>query len=200
MLPYRLRCHVCEHEWTRRVNHSPQRCPSCRTRAWAEGHKIKTRDERFWEKVQKGAGCWEWIAGRFSHGYGQFRDGPTNRLAHRVAWEMAHGPIPYNLYVCHHCDNRTCVREDHLFLGTAKDNMTDCVAKGRIARGETSGRAKLTWGQVRAIRRLYGQGWNQVQLAAAYGMSDRQISNIVRRAQWKEELQPKWDVPKEDTQ
>ncbi len=31
----------------------------------------------------------------------------------------------------HMCDNRQCVRPDHLFYGTQSDNVRDCVLKGR---------------------------------------------------------------------
>jgi hypothetical protein len=53
------------------------------------------------------------------------------RLAHRMSWEMHFGPIPEGMLVLHHCDVRRCVRPDHLFLGTARDNTRDMIAKGR---------------------------------------------------------------------
>lgn len=81
--------------------------------------------------VDRGPGCWEW-PGAQGNGYGMILM-PDGRLrgAHRVAWELANGPIPDGLFVLHHCDNRACVRPDHLFLGTQGDNVRDMYAKGR---------------------------------------------------------------------
>lgn len=78
-------------------------------------------------------GCWEWT-GATTWGYGEVnRQGISGRRVHRLAWEFAYGPIPDGLMVLHRCDNRSCVRPDHLFLGTAADNMHDMIAKGRAS-------------------------------------------------------------------
>lgn len=86
---------------------------------------------RFHDKVLVGDGCWEWAAGRSGSGYGGFAVHQRVEGAHRVAWELWNGPVPDGLQVCHRCDNPTCVRPDHLFLGTIQDNQRDKVAKGR---------------------------------------------------------------------
>jgi hypothetical protein len=89
-------------------------------------------EERFASKLVPAAnGCIEWGASRFPQGYGQIKVNYQNRKAHRVAWELAHGPIPDGLVVCHRCDNPPCCNVDHLFLGTHSDNTRDMHAKGR---------------------------------------------------------------------
>lgn len=77
-------------------------------------------------------GCWEWQgAANKKTGYGVINWRGETRYTHRVAWEFWCGLIPDGLFVCHGCDNRKCMRPDHLFLGTNQDNIDDMVQKGR---------------------------------------------------------------------
>src|SRR5258707_545503 len=92
--------------------------------------RAKQPEDRFWRHVQKSDNCWEWT-NSLARGYGAFYDGTRQVVASRFSWELHNGPITDGLWVLHRCDNRKCVRPDHLFLGTAEDNTQDSIAKGR---------------------------------------------------------------------
>jgi len=79
-------------------------------------------------------GCLEWQRGRTSAGYGQMTwvSGEGTRYTHRLAWEMAKGPIPPGQCVLHSCDNPPCCTPEHLFLGSKAENTADMVEKGRL--------------------------------------------------------------------
>lgn len=81
-------------------------------------------------------GCLLWTAQTFGIGYGRIKILGRSYAAHRVTWELSHGPIPAGMLVCHRCDTPACVRPDHLFLGTAKDNTQDMLEKGRHQHGD----------------------------------------------------------------
>lgn len=106
---------------------------------------------RFWKKVYKTPRCWIWTGARKQGpwNYGiieKDRDSRRMELAHRVSWRLHHGEIPSGLCVLHRCDNPPCVRPEHLFLGTLRDNTQDMIRKGR-ARLNCGGRkvgAKLS--------------------------------------------------------
>lgn len=77
--------------------------------------------------------CIIWTGRKWAQGrYGMDSYDGKAMGAHRVAWTKANGKISKGLLVCHKCDNGLCVNVDHLFLGTAKENMRDCIQKGRF--------------------------------------------------------------------
>ena len=83
---------------------------------------MNTVENRFWRKVKKGLGCWEWTACKDSCGYGQFSLNGSNNGAHRVSWEWANGKIPEGLQIDHLCRNPGCVNPKHLEPVTCKEN------------------------------------------------------------------------------
>lgn len=146
--------------------------------------------DRFFDLIGRKteSGCVLW-AGRVHkrNGYGLINPDNSNRSlgAHRLSYELMIGPIPDGLYVLHRCDNRLCILPTHLFVGTQLENMQDCVAKGRQARGEMLGRSKLTVESIMEIRRRCGNGESQYLLATHFGVCQQVISDIKRRKTWK---------------
>jgi hypothetical protein len=96
-------------------------------------HQLRELENRISARVsipQRG-GCHEWQGALTYNGYGRIGVNGKVQRAHRVAYELAHGPIPEGIVVCHRCDNPRCCNPDHLFLGTTQENVDDKVQKGR---------------------------------------------------------------------
>jgi hypothetical protein len=93
--------------------------------------------DHFWSLVDKSGECWIWTGTRDPQGYGvAYVPGVLGMRAHRVAYQLTYGPIASpRLFVCHRCDNPPCVRPDHMFKGTAKENAHDMKTKGRARYG-----------------------------------------------------------------
>ena len=152
---------------------------------------------RFWSKVDKTPGCWNWTASTQS-GYGAYGyrvDGTTktpyiHMTAHRFSYMINKGPIG-DLCVRHTCDNKLCVNPSHLILGTHKDNMRDMAIRNRSARGEKNSGHKLTEAQVREIKNIVQLGQrggrsvsNVRELAEKYAVSCVSIRNIALGKRW----------------
>lgn len=160
--------------------------------AIAEGWEGRLRAEpRLWLQTTWSPDCWVWQGPRLPKGYGRLNCGGRYVLAHRLSYEIHYGPIPKGLLVCHSCDNPPCIRPDHLFLGTAKENSADMWAKGRqrqgaIYRGSRSTNAKLTESQVATIRARYATGGvTQYEIAAEYGVSQATVKELLNFETWR---------------
>lgn len=140
--------------------------------------------ERFARNFAKGADCWLWSGTLDRDGYGRFGLNNRQPAAHRISWQLHKGEIPAGLNVCHHCDTPACVNPDHLFLGTQKDNLSDCARKGRTALGEKQGRSKLRVPDVLEIRRMGAVGIPQRTIASQFNVSQSSVSDIVSRRKW----------------
>lgn len=144
----------------------------------------KTLEARFWEKVKTDGACWLWQGTRGgSLGYGMFR-GPSRKpeFAHRVAWQITHGPIPEGLMVLHRCDVPPCVRPAHLYLGTATDNSRDMTESMRVRGQRVPKGAKRTYepaNQVLTVRLSLGMLKKLDEICAR---EDINHSDAVRRS------------------
>lgn len=160
----------------------------------------RTVEERFWIKVDKSGDCWLWTSATDSGGYPIFSlPGHRSIRVHRYMWEMHNGAIPENMFICHTCDVRNCIRIDHLFVGSHDENMQDMVNKDRqvkgdrqwqrahpemVKHGEQRSNAKLTDQDVRDIRNRVANGERKKALAAEYNVSSGAISHIIYKRSW----------------
>lgn len=140
------------------------------------------------QNVDRSAGpeaCWPWTGCTSRPGnYGVFKfKGPRLR-AHRVAYELARGPVPDGLFVLHRCDNPPCCNPAHLFLGTNTENTADRNAKGRTARGTRSACHRLTDSAVGEIRQRSAGGESRASLARAFGVDESTIRGVVNGKYW----------------
>ena len=145
-----------------------------------------TLEERFWAKVEKTDGCWPWKGALTTGGYGSIVEHLNTRRsasqANRVSWQLHYGPIPTGLFVCHRCDNRACVRPEHLFLGTPKENSEDMKQKGRSGGGCPG---KLKPAQVVAIRQRRSEGESYRSVARDYGLAKETVRRACLRINWR---------------
>lgn len=171
------------------IDHKPKQrryCSySCSGHVNALLGKVTPVEERFWAKVDKSGECWIWIGTIWQTGYGNFGISKGKTIgAHRFSYELAHGKIKSSrVLVCHKCDNRRCVRPEHLFLGSHKDNTQDALKKGRIAIGERAGAAKITAEQVVEIINYKGKE-RQDETGERFGISQTQVSRIQSGKHW----------------
>lgn len=173
--------------------------------------------ERFNEKYEivPFSGCWLWTGSTMGKmGYGAITEGQGSQVsvgAHRVSWKLHKGEIPIGLYVLHRCDVPACVNPNHLFLGTAKDNAQDAVAKNRVSRkswfigppcpkplrkrmryakkigrpvqaGGKNWNAKLTQEKVDDIR---SKRMTKAAFARLYGVSFKAVKNVWDGKSWR---------------
>jgi hypothetical protein len=154
------------------------------------------------KKIKKSpSGCWEWQASRNKQGYGKIGrsiDGKIKHFStHRFFYQELVGEIPQGMQVMHTCDNPPCCNPDHLKLGTAADNISDCVKKGRNYKGpkpwvgwkhspEDHPLAKLTNNDAKTVRHLYfAERRTLKEIGDFFGIAFQTVSKIVNNHRFK---------------
>ena len=157
-------------------------------------HKVMKRFFKFVEMPQNKAGdeCWMWT-GASSTGpkswnwqYGMMSVNGRAMGAHRVSYALFIGDIPEDMFVIHSCNQTKCVNPMHLRLGTAKENMQQCVREGRF--GARNNHRKLSAeevGEIRATLQKNKSYGTQARLAREYAVSRNTISLIAQGSIWK---------------
>lgn len=147
--------------------------------------RIKNSFEK--DVVRREKGCWGWKGSFEILGYARLscRSSLGARGAHRASWMIHFGKIPEGKQVNHICNNRSCCRPDHLYIGDQQENMNDKIRCDRQAKGSSNGNSKLNEDQVLKIKQLLKNGERKKIIADMFGVSDVQISNIDNLSQWK---------------
>lgn len=194
-------CLVCEKEFTPKITfkqkkYCSQKCYADTMRGiskkcvWDQLTKQEAleRLKRNYEKfvIRKDRECWSW-SGSLAKIYPSVRYNKKSIGAHRASWLLHKGEDPGKLFVLHTCDNPPCTRPDHLFLGTARDNVIDMHQKGRavILKGEKAHGARLKKIDVIKIKKLIQQGKKLTTIAVIFNISLSTIYDIKDERTWK---------------
>ena len=134
-----------------------------------------TMEKRLLKRAKQNEdGCLEWT-GYIHDGYGYIRARGKRRGVHREMWRLYHGDVPPDKQVQHTCGMKQCINYTHLKLGTSADSNK--------ARGQDSGRSKLTQQQVEEIR---DSELTFKEIAERVGVSTSTISRIRSGKTWRE--------------
>lgn len=158
--------------------------------SWPELNRIhqftEAQERFFWEHVNAtdDLSCWEWQGTITKGGYGCIKIAQKSYRAHRLSWVLVAGAIPRGWFVCHQCDNPSCINPSHLFVGPPEENVRDKMEKGRHIKGRQARSAKLMPNDILAIRNLYESGVTQVELSGRFMVSRSNIGMIVRGDTW----------------
>lgn len=141
----------------------------------------------FWKQVYKTPSCWLWQGRVDKDGYGYPFVAGRNERAHRLVLSEKLGR-DVDLYALHTCNNSRCVNPEHLYEGTQKQNIQDCIAAGNFNNcgGEKHTQSKLTDAQVRQIRLFKSLGgYTIARLASKFGVCSATITLICNRTTWR---------------
>ena len=147
---------------------------------------------RILARVKRVNGCWIWAGPKHRSGYGIVKIKGVGVRAHRASHAAFTGLISDQSFICHHCDNKSCVNPDHLYEGTHASNMRDMVSRSRHnamqpgARcGEKNPKARLTIEKVMEVRRRLANGEAKKRVAREMCVAPQTIRDIASGATWR---------------
>jgi len=132
---------------------------------------------RFWSRVDRTKECWIFSGAKDQDGYGQFMHDYRNYRAHQFALLLNGVVVPHGMVTRHLCNNRACVRFDHLAVGTQAENIADAVSAGTLNPRRISSEVE------ESVREAYLPGATTLaEVAQSHGISKSQVHRIIRRA------------------
>ena len=133
---------------------------------------ISNQLKRFNRYIKKDSTCLVWVGAKDKNGYGLFTDYSYHVVrAHRFIYKIKIAD-PKDKFVCHKCDNPSCVKISHLFLGSCHENLLDCKKKGRNSH-------KLSNQEISQMRYLFKNGVSQISLSKKYKIVPHYVSMLV---------------------
>lgn len=122
--------------------------------------RVAADPNRFWDKVEKCDGCWNWTAFIGPDGYGRFMINQVPHLAHRVSFQRSFGEIPAGMEIDHICHNRICVNPTHLRIATHAQNNQNPQGARRDSRSGIRGVRQTPSGRWAAQVQLLGEKYH----------------------------------------
>lgn len=183
-----VHCHTCDKLIFRHPYQLQARSEHFCSRACVYKKKHINFAKRFNDFLDKSSsknGCWLWKGAILKTGYGRTSIGRRNLSAHRASYELFKGKIPDGMQVCHTCDVRHCVNPDHLFIGNAVKNMSDCSKKGRIAYGTKQHLSSLDEEKIKLIRSMHKKGMTLTKIASLMHVNRTTIARAIKRLTWR---------------
>lgn len=183
-------CTLCGKEAYVKPKHIDRAVNLCSKQCYRLWNSVEARLRRNCEITE--TGCWEWL-GAYRQGYGAIKWKGTMHIAHRVSYTVFVGAIPAGMFVCHSCDNPSCINPEHLWIGTAQDNTRDCINKGRapavigvpFRKGNIPHNKVLTTPQVVRVLELWESGTTQRRIADTLSVPLYTVKKITSRKAYK---------------
>lgn len=119
-------------------------------------------------------GCWEWLGGFDGKGYGRVYSRGHDQKAHRESYIRAIGSIPVGWHIHHKCENKACIRPDHL---EALGHSAHLTLHKQID-------STLTWDDVHAIRDANKAGVGIYEQAERYGLRISTLQKLIAGETW----------------
>lgn len=133
-----------------------------------------------WERRGECFICTSHSAG--NHGYPELHFRGKTATIPRLVLSRRSRALPSLIYARHTCDNKLCIRPNHIIPGTHKDNMRDATERHQMQHGEDRPNSKLTAEKVIYIRNS-PETLNEI--SARFDICIATASNIRNRKTWR---------------
>jgi hypothetical protein len=141
--------------------------------------------QNFYKNIIIRNGCWGCKKYKKKNGYINIEIGKRKtELLHRLSYKLHYGEIPKGKQVNHKCNNPSCSRPSHLYLGTQKENIQDQHIRGSHSHGEKHGMSKLKENQVKTIKKMLKNKLKHKDIAMKFNISRSAVTDINNKKTW----------------